>query len=66
MGRTSAIVIDPPDKDASAVPFGPTAISLFAGAGGYSIGFGQAGWERFSDPVFNSLEFDGIRNQLKP
>ena len=99
-------MIDRLDKDAAAVPFRPTAISLFAGAGGCSLGFGQAGYVALfatdldADPVeskpvfklleferfgncgefatikslavrrvnigFNSLEFDGIRNQRKP
>ena len=39
------MVIDPPDEDAAAVPFRPTASSLFAGAGGCSLGFGQAGYD---------------------
>ena len=38
-------MIDQPDKDAAAVSFRPTAISLFAGTGGCSLGFGQANYD---------------------
>jgi site-specific DNA-cytosine methylase len=45
-------VIDQPDKDAAAVTFKPTAISLFAGAGGCSLGFGQADYDvRFATDI---------------
>ncbi len=55
-------MIDQPDKDAAAVPFRPTVISLFAGAGGCYLGFGQAGLERFNSPDFKPIEFDGFGN----
>lgn len=38
-------MIDQPDKAVSAAATKPTAISLFAGAGGCSLGFGQASYD---------------------
>ena len=39
------VVIDQPDKAEAATGQKPTAISLFAGAGGCSLGFGQANYD---------------------
>lgn len=45
-------MIDQPKKDTSGFSFRPTAISLFAGAGGCSLGFGQAGCDvRFATDI---------------